>query len=118
MKSLYLILLAISLSFVSSAQYGSIEGAAKDEKGEPLIGAIVDVLLDGIRRGGSATDYDGNYSVKPLPPGTYEVIARYTGYQTRRIVKVPVTADRITTVNVHFEPSAIQEIVITMQSHW
>ncbi|MBK7938073.1 MAG: carboxypeptidase regulatory-like domain-containing protein [Lewinellaceae bacterium] len=33
---------------------------------------------------GTITDYDGNYRMNPLDPGTYDVEISYTGYTTQK----------------------------------
>ncbi|MCB0596734.1 MAG: TonB-dependent receptor [Lewinellaceae bacterium] len=56
---------------------GTVKGSAKDDNGEPLIGATV--LLVGTSRG-TATDFDGNYVLENVPAGEQQLMASYTGY--------------------------------------
>jgi hypothetical protein len=95
---------------------GSIEGTVLDEAGEPVIGAVVKVTSGGIARGGTTTDIDGKYFIKPLNPGSnYELIATYTGYSAQRVRNVSVSSDRTTTVNINFSTASIKEVIVTYQ---
>ena len=78
------------------AQNTVLQGKVTDEKGEGLIGATVKVLKgpDIIR--GTITDYDGNYRVSPLDPGTYDVEISYTGFTTQKVTGVKVISNQIT----------------------
>ena len=73
-----------------------LQGKILDETGEPLIGASVKVLKGSDFVRGAITDYDGNYRVKPLEPGTYDVEILYTGYATQKTTGVKVLAGKIT----------------------
>ncbi len=65
------------------AQSTVLTGKVSDDKGEGLIGATVKVLKGADIVRGTITDYDGNYRVSPLDPGTYDVEFSYTGFTTQ-----------------------------------
>ena len=93
-----LTLLFVALSAHCMAQ--GISGKVLDEKKEPIINAVIQVFsAAGIPVGGNITDYDGNYQVKPLDPGNYYVLARYTGYDSITITEIPVIAGYLTRQN-------------------
>ena len=48
---------------------GAIQGTVVDANGDPVMSAQIQVFRGGIAKGGSVTDFDGNYVVKPLEPG-------------------------------------------------
>lgn len=73
-----------------------LQGRVTDEKGEGLIGATVKVLKGADVVRGTITDYDGNYRVTPLDPGTYDVEISYTGYNAQRITGVKVLSNQMT----------------------
>lgn len=80
--------------------YGAISGKIVDERREPAINAFVNVFQGGILKGSAVTDYDGNYSVKPLDTGSYNLVITYQGgYDTLRISGVGVTQDTAAIVN-------------------
>ena len=64
---------------VSSAS-GSIHGTIKDEKGDPVRGAMVTAQSDRRTMTFAMTDGDGRYELQALPPGSYVVRARLKGY--------------------------------------
>ena len=118
MRTLYFILLIYLLLplGVYGQDRGSIEGKVTDDKGEPVIGAIIEVFSGGIKRGGTASDHDGFYTVKPLQQGKYELVSRYGGYKNRRVMDITVQKNRITVVNIAFEPSKLEEVVIKYEA--
>jgi len=75
-----------------------IRGVLKDEKGEPIVNAIVEVIFEGNTKGGTLTDFDGVYTIKPLNPGKYNVRFRYQGRELT-ITDVTLAQERIVTVN-------------------
>ena len=92
-----LTLLSALISFQSMAQ--EIGGKVIDEKREPMISAVIQVYAGGVLKGGSVTDYDGNYVIKPLEPGYYDVLVIYSGYDSMFTNKVLVSPDNLTRVN-------------------
>ncbi len=92
-----LLIVFTGLSGYSFAQ--EIAGRVLDEKKEAMINASVQVYQGGILKGGVVTDYDGNYSVKPLEPGTYDVLVLYTGYDSMITTNVLVSPGNRTTQN-------------------
>ncbi len=76
---------------------GSLRGKITDNKsGEPL--PFVNVVLErgGQQVTGSASDFNGAYDIKPIDPGSYDVVVTYVGYQPYKQVGVVVSANRIT----------------------
>ncbi len=94
------ILLGVLISLGISAQVGSISGTVTDvATGESLIGATVVVKGTTL---GAATDFDGNFTVKGIKPGTYQIEVSYISYATKSVEKV-VTANKVTALNVSLE---------------
>lgn len=94
------LLLSTVLSTHVLAQTGGIEGVVKDEQGELLLSASVQVTEGGIVKGGTATDLDGKFLVKPLTPGIYDVKVTFVGYVTELVQGVQVVNDQNTTLTV------------------
>ncbi len=110
------LLLFIGASGIAFAQSGgAITGTVIDAKKETVIGATVRVLEGGLLKGSTATDFDGNYTIKPLSAGKYDVEVTYTGYKTSRISGVIVSPDKTTGVNVTMEINTkeMAEVVVT-----
>lgn len=76
-----------------------IRGTVTDDRKEPVVTASVQVYSDGILKGGAVTDFDGNYSIKPLDEGEYEVRVTYVGCDTATQKNVEVRNDRLMIAN-------------------
>lgn len=83
-------------------QQGILKGTVVDDKGEPVIGASVQV--QGVKAG-AITDIDGNFSIK-VKPGTRLTIS-FIGYQT-----VTTEARPDMTVTLHEDTQMIQEVQV------
>jgi hypothetical protein len=88
----YAFALVLLASTVALAQTnGEIQGQVVDDNGDGIPFANVAVYNGGVLVTGTATDFDGNYSVPALSPGTYDVEASYQGNKAR-ITDIRVTA--------------------------
>ncbi len=58
---------------------GKIKGTVKDETGAPVEFASVVIVSNGIMKGGTNTDENGEYSFANVEPGLYEVRASFAG---------------------------------------
>ena len=77
------------------------------ETKEPIPFANIIIESGGKQFGGTTTDFDGNYTIKPVPPGTYDVKATYVGYKPLMIAGVIVYVDKITFLDVDLESTAV-----------
>jgi len=80
MKKLIALLLCTFIPFLTSAQdtKGQVEGIVS-HNGKPVPG--VNVGIKSIQKG-SATDEEGRFLIKNLPPGTYTIEASAVGYRS------------------------------------
>ncbi len=92
------------------AQGGEISGKITDDKGEDVIGAIVAIVdATGKPTGkGAQSDYEGNYIIKPLPAGTYNLRISYTGLQTIQLNGIVVGSDKIVTISRKMKEQATE----------
>ena len=98
------------------AQTGTLKGKVTDAStGETLPTANV-VIKDGdeIIAGGS-TDLDGEYTVKPITPGSYTVEITFVGYADYRVNNVIITADKITYVNAKMQTGEVLDEVVLIE---
>ncbi len=108
MKKILTLFSLVAGLFVAHAQNGEISGKVVDENGEGVPVANV-VLVDnkGISTGrGTNTDFDGNYSIKPLTPGKYNLQISYLGYAAQIQQGVVVSSDKATFIDVKLKPSS------------
>lgn len=76
---------------------------------EPI--PFVNIILDknGVQAGGTTSDFDGNYVIKPIQPGTYALKATYVGFKPILINGVVIKANQITFEDFEME-STIDEL--------
>ncbi len=99
-----------------AASAGTIRGKIMDAStGEPLIGA--NVFLTGTTKG-TITDFDGNFSLEEVGPGTVSVTASYVSYETQVFEDVEVPAGKVVVLNANLNLSTqdIQEVVVTARA--
>jgi hypothetical protein len=65
---------------IASFPPGSIQGTVLDEKGNPVVGAIVSAL--GSKTTVAVTDRNGRFELRTMPPGPYLLRAHLAGYLT------------------------------------
>ena len=110
-----LALLAITTQIAAQSN-GSISGKIIDKStNEELIGANVQIIGTTF---GTSSDLDGNYSVKRLLPGKYQLKFSYISYQNFIINNVIVEAGIDTKINIQLEPATteLNEIVVSAEA--
>lgn len=105
-------LLGSTAIVAQTSLYGKI---IEKETGDAVIGANVVLKKNGVFVTGSDTDFDGNYSITNLDPGTYDVEVSYVGYPTQRITSVVIAAGKGTKLDVDLENEGIElnTVVVT-----
>ncbi len=101
-RNFYLSALLLLLgSSLATAQEGGIKGTVTDEKTKQGI-PFANVILEkgGTLSGGAQTDFDGNYVIKPVSAGTYDVKISFVGYQPKEISGVIVSVDKMTFLDI------------------
>ena len=110
-KHLLLSFSFVLLSFFTFGQ-ASIEGKILDEElNEGLIGAEVTLYKNDVFITGTATDFDGNYALTGLEAGTYDIEAKYTGYQSVRETGVVLFNGQTNRVNVKLSEGVMIDVV-------
>ncbi len=98
-RSFFFLILLTLLSVSSFAQKNAILGTIVDQKQQPLAG--VSVSLQGTVRG-VQSDQSGNYILKDIPAGKYQLVVSHLGFQ-------PFSRELI------LEAGAQQEIHVVLQ---
>jgi outer membrane receptor protein involved in Fe transport len=100
-------IIALVTSAGLKAQSGTLNGTITDaQTGEPVPFANVTLEQGGSIVTGGSTDFNGNYSIKPIPAGRYTVSASNLGYQTLQVTNVQIPAGQITFQNFNLNPAA------------
>src|SRR5690606_41750088 len=93
LKILFVLLFTILATVITYAQGGKISGKVTEKgTGEPMPG--VNIILLGTEMG-AATDFNGEYFILNIPPGTYELKASTIGYKTVTQTNVVVSVNQI-----------------------
>lgn len=109
-----LFITAVSSQALAQGTSGSIQGTVVDSKNEPLINAVIEAVQGGISKGGAVTDFDGNFVIKPLAAGRYDLKVRSLGYKETITAGVIVSPDKATEVKTKMQPTdnTLDEIVV------
>lgn len=109
-KKLYISILILQHAITALAA-GTVKGYVKDaETGESIVGC--NIVIQGTTIG-SVTDIDGNYEIKNIPDGTYNILFSFISYE-KNILRVTVKGDDLS-LNVDLKPSTnqIKDMVVT-----
>ena len=87
----------------ASAQTATLSGHVKDlNTGESLAGVVVIMEGTDIK---TYTDFDGNFIIKNLKPGTYNVVASFISYKKSLVENIDVKAGNTEDVEIHLHSS-------------
>ena len=114
-KNIILFVIALCTSVSLSAQTGTLKGTVSDaQTGETIPFANIVLKSDGINVLGGASDLDGNYTIKPITPGQYNVEVSFIGYATVIQTNVLISPDKITFLdyNMSLETNVLNEVQI------
>ncbi len=92
----------------------SISGRVVDnDTGEGLPFCNVYVDVQGTPRG-TQTDFDGLFTIKPVPPGNYNLISDYIGYE-RSTTRINLNTNYEAKINIAMQESSVSldEVVVT-----
>lgn len=73
---------------------GALKGTVKDNDGNGVPFANIIVQQNGNQIAGTSTDFDGNYTIKPIVSGTCEVLIQSVGFQKKMINGVIINSDK------------------------
>ncbi|HMT29915.1 MAG TPA: carboxypeptidase-like regulatory domain-containing protein [Bacteroidia bacterium] len=106
-------LLLFSIYSQSFAQFGEIRGkVTATGNGEVLAGATVSYFVNGNLKG-VVTDEKGEYKIKPLVAGSYDLRFSFVTFKPYEVKSVAVSSENITYVDALLEPdNDLPEVVI------
>ncbi len=107
--STFVAALFITGTFAFGQGSGVLKGTLTDgSNNEPIPFANVGIFNGSQQVLTTVSDIDGNYTLKPIPPGKYTVKATYVGYATKQIEGVIIKADGTTYQNIGLAPTTTQ----------
>lgn len=105
-------IILLLFTIVIKAQPGVIKGVITDSKtNESLIGTTV--LIQGTTQG-TITNFDGEYIIPKVNPGTYNLVISFISYESK-VVRIEVEKDKETELNVALDPATLDigEVKVT-----
>ncbi len=106
-RNLLLTSMILLITVFANAQSGTLQGKVTDGVSkEPIPFANVVVELGGKVVNGGTTDFEGNYKIKPIQPGKYDVKISYVGYKKKLYKGVLINANKIRFLDIELESSA------------
>jgi hypothetical protein len=111
------LLLAGSLFFngLIAQGFGEIRGLIKNTNLEAVPFATVKILQGNQLVGGGQSDDKGYYKIKPLNPGSYEVVFMENSHITLKFNKVKVIPNDATYLDAKMSPNVLGEVTVTVQ---
>lgn len=100
------IVLATCTMTMAQAQ-GRLKGKITDDTGETVPFANVIVEKGGSQVAGASSDFDGNYDINPIPPGTYDLKASCIGMNPFVVKNIVIPANKITFYDIKMKSGAI-----------
>ncbi len=100
---------------VSESAVSSIQGKIiEEESGLGAIGATILVKQHGSIITGAVSDFDGNFQITDLEPGTYDVEIDYVGFMSSRTEGIQVEHSRAVNLDVSLMPDTevLSEFVV------
>ncbi len=99
--------LILSGGIMLFAQQGALKGKVIDKTTkEPVPFANIVLENNGTMIGGATSDFDGNYQIKPIPPGKYSLKATYIGYKTVIVNGMAISADKTRFYDIVMTPTS------------
>ncbi len=105
-----ILLTCFFLSLLLSPIWGQSELRGKvteADSNEAVILGNVALYQNGVIVTGVETDFDGNYCIKNIEPGVYDVEASYVGFIPQRVVGVVVADNKVNILDIAMNTSSI-----------
>lgn len=107
--ALLFVLLFFSHSSFAQVGMGALKGKVVDKSnGEPIPFVSLKLIQNSIVENIGTTDFDGNYTIKPIAPGKYSLQVTYLGYQPIQINNIPINQDKITFYDINLLSAKIE----------
>ncbi len=106
-----IVLLSLLAGSVFAASVGRIKGTVTDSKtGEPIISATV--MIEGTTMG-ARTDFDGNFVIISVPPGTFNLLFSAVGFESVKMTDVEVNTDQTSERNIQLKSTIVETGKVT-----
>jgi len=110
-KTIILVMImSLSLTAITNSvkaekgEYGSLKGTISDAvSNEPIPFAAIVLKQNSKQIAGTASDFDGKYTIQNIAPGKYNVIVTVVGYNSKMVNDVVIEAQKVTFQDVAIE---------------
>ena len=109
------LVLTANLLVYSQTGSGTLKGRITDKvTKEPISFANIVIEIGGVQAGGATSDIDGNFMIKPIPPGKVDLKATFVGYKSLTLKGIVIFQDKIQFQNLELEAqtTTLQEVEI------
>jgi len=108
--------LYLGSSVLAQQQFGSISGEIRDAATQQPL-PMVNVVIVGTSLG-NASNENGYYHIKQIPPGIYQVKASIIGHEGTVISEVYITPQRNKSVNIQLRPMGVEIEGVSVQADY
>jgi outer membrane receptor protein involved in Fe transport len=89
------------------SQSGSLKGKVTNkDNGDPIPFANIVIESGGHMVTGGSTDFQGEYHIRPINPGTYDVTVSYVGFEPQKIKGVIIRSGQVVFFNIEMKPTS------------
>ena len=108
MKVKALLCVLMLCATIVSAQTGTLKGRVDDKQNnQPLPLSYITIELSDTIIASDTARLNGEYTIRPVPPGRYTIRATYPGYKTVATTDVIIKSDQTTYVDLKLTPNTI-----------
>lgn len=104
-------IILFSSSAFAQKQFGSVQGTVEDAEGQPIPGVKVTASIESYGSATIYTDRYGHYRIESLIPGTYNLHAQLSGFESSQINNVRISLGSTSSINFVLEPEKIAESI-------
>lgn len=115
-KFLLTITILLASTMLVFSQAGSLRGKVTNkETDEPIPFANILIESDGQMVTGGATNFEGEYIIRPINPGTYDISISVIGYEPRKIRGIIIRTGEVVFYNIEMVPTqtVMETFVVT-----
>jgi hypothetical protein len=113
MNKVFQIILSVLLSTgLINASTGELRGVVKDSLNQMPLEMVSVIIQSGVSTYKSDTDENGEYTIKRIPPGTYDVIFYRTGFHKQTVHNVKINNEKISYLDMVLAPTTLDVVEI------
>lgn len=117
-KVLFTLVIVLVTGSVAYGQGATVKGKVTENDGKtPIEFANVRLMQEGSLIIGAVTDEEGQYTLRPVSPGKYDLIVTYTGYAEFKLTNFEIRGSQTKIQDVKMTSSAIttKAVVVTAE---